>query len=151
MANRVEQSLTDELIPLLQKERYVLLSTIDHQSGAPNSNAISWAFAADKDHVRFAVDNRSRIVENIRKNGSVTLTLIGNETTYAISGDASVKHEKMEDVPLKLAMLEIAVSEVRDVMFYGSKISVEPQYEKTYDEQAAAKLDRQVMEALKNG
>ncbi len=151
MANRVEQSLTDELIPLLQKERYVLLSTIDHESGVPNTNAISWAYAADKDHVRFAVDNRSRIIENIRKNGGVTLTLIGNETTYAVTGDASVEQEKMDGVPLKLAMVEIAIKEVRDVMFYGSKISVEPQYEKTYDEQEAAKLDMQVMEALKNG
>jgi hypothetical protein len=35
------------------------------------------------------------------------------------------------------------------VMFYGSKIAVEPRYEKTYDAEAAGKLDRQVMEALK--
>jgi hypothetical protein len=35
-------------------------------------------------------------------------------------------------------------------MFYGSKISVEPEYEKTYNKIAAEKLDHQVMTALKN-
>ncbi len=34
-------------------------------------------------------------------------------------------------------------------MFYGSKISVNPSYEKTYDPVAAAKLDKQVIEAIK--
>ena len=34
-------------------------------------------------------------------------------------------------------------------MFYGSKIVTEPQYDKTYDKKAAAKLDKQVMEAMK--
>lgn len=34
-------------------------------------------------------------------------------------------------------------------MFYGSKISRDIEYEKTYDKEAAAKLDRQVMEAMK--
>ena len=55
----------------------------------------------------------------------------------------------MEEVPLKLAMVEITIEAVRDVMFYGSRISVEPQYEKTYDKKAAAKLDNQVMTALR--
>lgn len=31
----------------------------------------------------------------------------------------------------------------------SSKISAEPKYEKTYDEKAASKLDKQVLEALK--
>jgi hypothetical protein len=34
-------------------------------------------------------------------------------------------------------------------MFYGSKIVTEPQYDKTYDKNAAARLDTQVMEAMK--
>jgi hypothetical protein len=45
--------------------------------------------------------------------------------------------------------MEVSIKEVRDVMFYGSKLSVEPSYEKTYDAEAAAKLDRQVMDAIK--
>ena len=34
-------------------------------------------------------------------------------------------------------------------MFYGSKITVVPKYDKTYDLEAAKKLDNQVMEAMK--
>lgn len=149
MANQVEQMLSEELFQLLQKERFITIATVDHETSGPNVSAISWVFAPDKRTVRFAVDNRSRIVENIKANPSVVLNVIGNESTYSINGTAQVKVEKLAEVPLKLALIEILIKEVRDVMFYGSKISVEPQYEKTYDQEAAEKLDRQVMEAMK--
>jgi hypothetical protein len=149
MSNKVENQLTDELLPLLQKERYVLISTVDYETGVPNVSAISWVYAPDKGSIRFAVDHRSRNIENLKKNDGITLVLIGNESTYSISGKASVKVEHLEDVPLKLSCVEIKVSEVRDSMFYGAKISQEPEYAKTYDEEAAAKLDRQVMDAMK--
>lgn len=149
MANQVEPMLTEELYEMLQKERFVTVSTVDYETGGPNVSAISWVFAPSKEGVRFAVDNRSRIIENINANSKVVLNVIGNESTYSISGTAIVKVDKMEDVPLKLALVEIQINEVRDVMFYGSKISVEPKYEKTYDKEAADKLDEQVMNAMK--
>lgn len=149
MANQVEAQLTDGIFELLQKERYVTIATIDHENNSPNVNAISWVYAPSRDKVLFAVDNRSRIVQNIKHNFHVTFTLIGNGTTYSISGSAKVKKEQIDDVPLKLALVEVKVDAVRDVMFYGAKISIEPEYEKTYDAQAAAKLDRQVMGGIK--
>lgn len=148
MANEVELKLTEELYNLLQGERFVTIATIDFETGAPNVSAISWVYAPNHETIRFAVDNRSRIVENIKKHSSVVLNLIGNGSTYSIAGEAKIAVEKMEGVPLKLALVEIAIKEVRDVMFYGSKITVEPKYEKTYDAEAAAKLDRQVKEAM---
>ena len=57
--------------------------------------------------------------------------------------------ERLSEVPLKLGLVEFKINEVRDVMFYGSKIVTEPQYDKTYDKKAAAKLDKQVMDAMK--
>jgi flavin reductase (DIM6/NTAB) family NADH-FMN oxidoreductase RutF len=150
MANQVEPKLIQPLYEALQKERFVTLATIDYETGGPNISAISWVYASDEDRILFAVDNRSRIVKNIKNNPLVVMNLIANESTYSIAGKASVIIEKMEGVPLKLALVEILIDEVRDVMFYGSKISVEPKYEKTYDAQAAAKLDKQVMDALKN-
>jgi hypothetical protein len=149
MANKVEQLLTQSLYDCLQKERFVTLATIDHETGGPNLSAISWVFSPDAQHVHLAVDNRSRIVENVKKNPLVVINLFANETTYAISGEANLKIEKLDGLPLKLALIEVAIKEVRDVMFYGSKLSVEPSYEKTYDAEAAAKLDRQVMDAIK--
>lgn len=149
MANQVESSLIKPLFECLQSERFVTLATVDYQTGGPNVSAISWVFAPSNFVIYFAVDNRSRIVENIKKTSLVVLNLIGNESTYSISGKAVMKVEKLEGVPLKLAVFEVQIDEVRDVMFYGSKISVEPKYEKTYDAVAAANLDHQVMEAMK--
>lgn len=147
--NNIETSLIDPLFDHLQQERYVTISTIDHETGAPNVSAISWVFAPDRERVYICVDNRSRIVENIRNHPSSVITLWANETTYAVLGHTHVKIEKLEGVPLKLALLEMRISEVRDVMFYGSKIAQVPTYEKTYDEKAAAKLDQQVLDAMK--
>lgn len=149
MANQVEPKLIKPLYEELQKERFVHLATIDFETGAPNVNAISWILAKDDETVYFAIDNRSRIVQNINNNNNVTVNIIANESTYSISGEAGVKLEKMEGVPLKLALVEVKIKEVRDVMFYGSKIITEPQYDKTYDKDAAARLDKQVMEAMR--
>lgn len=149
MANQVEQKLTKPLFDELQKERFVTIATVDFETGGPNVSAISWVFAKDESTIYFAVDNRSRIVQNINKNEFVVINLIANESTYSIQGKAAVKQEKLNDVPLKLALIQINISEVRDVMFYGSKIVTEPQYDKTYDKEAAARLDKQVMDAMK--
>ena len=149
MANQVEPKLIKPLFDALQQERFVTLATIDYETGGPNVSAISWVLAKDEGIIYFAVDNRSRIVQNIKENKKAVLNLIANESTYSITGDVAVKEEKLEGVPLKLALLELSIHEVRDVMFYGSKIVTEPQYDKTYDKNAAARLDKQVMDAMK--
>ncbi|MBO9130308.1 pyridoxamine 5'-phosphate oxidase family protein [Bacillus sp. 165] len=149
MANVVEPKLTDDLVQALQEERLVTIATIDHETGSPNVSVISWVYAISEDTVRLAVDQRSRIVANIRSNSSIVLTVMADESVYSISGVASIRAERLEGVPLKLSLVEIKVKEVRDVMFYGSKIAVEPKYEKTYDPRAAAKLDNQVLQAIK--
>ncbi|MGD6818404.1 pyridoxamine 5'-phosphate oxidase family protein [Metabacillus sp. 113a] len=149
MANKVENQLIDPLFNALQKERFVTIATIDQETGAPNVNAISWVLAPDRQRIYFALDTRSRILENIHKHPAAVINLLANESAYSIIGNAHVKQEKLENVPLKLALVELEISEVRDVMFYGSRISAEPQYAKTYDEKAAARLDQQVMDAMK--
>lgn len=150
MANQVEPKLIKALYDELQKERFVTIATVDFETGGPNVSAISWVLAKNEETIYFAVDNRSRIIQNLTNNNKVVLNVIANESTYSIAGNASVKAEKLDGVPLKLALVEINISEVRDVMFYGSKIVSEPQYDKTYDKAAAARLDKQVMEAMKN-
>ncbi|MDF1506732.1 pyridoxamine 5'-phosphate oxidase family protein [Robertmurraya sp. DFI.2.37] len=149
MANQVEPILITPLLDELKKERFVTIATVDYETGGPNVNAISWIYAKDEKTIFFAVDNRSRIVQNIQENNQVVLNVIVNESTYSISGEATLEAELMENVPLKLALVKINVLEVRDVMFYGSKIIVEPQYDKTYDQEAALHLDRQVMDEMK--
>lgn len=149
MANRNEQYLVPDLFEALQKEKMAFLSTVDADTGAPFMNAISWVFAVDETTLRIAVESKSKILNNIKKTPLVSLAVFAGESTYTISGKARVAQERLKEIPLKASMIEIAISQVRDVMFYGSKIAVEPIYEKTYDLQAAEKLDQQVMKALK--
>ncbi len=143
------QQLNDHLFTAFQKESLVLLGTIDSENGSPSVGAISWIIAPDHTHMRFAVDNRSRIVANVKKNEYVTVTTFANNTVFTIYGRAQVLVDELAEVPLKLACVQINVETVRDAMFYGSRISVEPEYEKTYDKRAAEKLDGQVFAAMK--
>jgi uncharacterized pyridoxamine 5'-phosphate oxidase family protein len=149
VANQVEPRLLKPLYDELQKERFVTLATIDYETGGPNVSAVSWVLAKDEETIYIAVDNRSRILENINNNSQVVINIIANESTYSISGNAKLKQERLQDVPLKLGLVEVNIKEVRDVMFYGSKIVTEVQYDKTYDKNAAEKLDRQVMDAMR--
>ncbi|MDR7236143.1 pyridoxamine 5'-phosphate oxidase family protein [Neobacillus drentensis] len=149
MVNQVEPKLIKPLYDELQKERFVTLATVDYETGGPNISAISWVLAKDESTIYFAVDNRSRILANLGKNNQVVINLIANESTYSIQGLAQVKEERLKDVPLKLALIEVSITAVRDVMFYGSKIVSDVQYDKTYDKNAAQKLDKQVMEAMR--
>ncbi|SEN31227.1 Pyridoxamine 5'-phosphate oxidase [Mesobacillus persicus] len=149
MANEVEPHLIKELFDELQKERFVTLATVDHVSGGPNVSAISWLLAKDEQTILFAVDNRSRIIKNISGNPFVAITLVANESTYSIQGKAHIQSERIADIPLNLALVELKIDEVRDVMFYGSKIITEPVYDKTYDPAAATRLDNQVMNAIR--
>jgi hypothetical protein len=149
MANQVEKKLIKPLFDELQKERFVILATVNFETSSPDVNAISWVLAKDETTIYFAVDNRSRIIQNINQNHIAVINIIANESTYSIKGETTVKQEKLNDVPLKLALVEMKINEVRDVMFYGSEIIQEPQYDKTYDREAALKLDKKVMEAMK--
>ncbi|MGD6803527.1 hypothetical protein FZC79_02290 [Rossellomorea vietnamensis] len=147
--NRIETKLIPALFEELQNEKLISVSTVDHETGGPNLSAISWVYAESEESILFVVDSRSRIIKNVEGNPRVVLNIIANESSYAISGKAKMKTEKLLNVPLNLSLISLEIEEVRDVMFYGSRISVEPQYEKTYDKEAAGRLDRQVIEAMK--
>lgn len=149
MAEVVAEALTDQLHNKLRKEQFVLLSTIDSETGGPWVSAVSWVYAPDPGRIRLAVGHRSRIVANVEANPRVVLTVVGPDSTYAVYGRAQVVEKPMEGVVIKLARIDVTVEEVRNAMFYGAKIVQEPAYEKTYDKEAAAKLDRQVLSALR--
>jgi hypothetical protein len=142
-------ALSEPLFTALQKDSLVLLSTIDAETGAPSTTAVSWVYATEPDRLRFAIDQRSRIVTNIRKNALVNVTVFAEGSVHAIYGSAKIIVDALEAVPFKLTCIDIVISAVRDAMFYGSRISATPEYEKTYDKRAAEKLDGQVFDAMK--
>ena len=144
-----ETQLSPDLMRELSSEKLVLLTTIDAESGGPVTSAISWVYAPNEKTVRFAVDARSRIAGNVRAHPKVNVAAFSGGTVKAVYGSAKIVQEKMEGVPFALVCIDIEVEAVRDAMFYGAKITVEPQYEKTYDKRAAEKLDNQVFAAMK--
>jgi hypothetical protein len=147
--NEVVTSLNEKLYSELQHEKLVLLHTIDSESGAPTSSAISWVLAPHPETIRFAVDQRSRLVANLKANNKVSLTIFANNTVNIVYGNATVVVDELAEVPFKLTCVDIHIESIRDGMFYGSRISVEPAYEKTYDKRAAEKLDAEVFAAMK--
>ncbi|PRO64759.1 pyridoxamine 5'-phosphate oxidase family protein [Alkalicoccus urumqiensis] len=149
MGNRLETSLTEDLLHALQEEHYVTIATVDAEKGGPSVSAVSWIYASDEKTLRLAVDQKSRMIRNVSEEPQAAVTVIAEGSTYTISGRVKVKKESLEKVPLKLSLLEMGIQEVKDVMFYGARLTNEPKFEKTYDEEAAVKLDNQVMEALK--
>lgn len=141
-------TLPEQLFSVLQKEKFLLLSTVDYETGAPSVNAISWVYAKDPNTIRFAVDQRSRIVTSIQHQPLVNLTYIGSGSVHAITGSAKFVTDALDGVPFKLACVDVTITLVRDAMFYGSRITNQPEYEKTYDKRAADKLDGQVFDAM---
>ncbi len=142
-------SLPETMFDQLQHENFVLLHTVDAESGGPTSSAISWIYAVDRGKLRFALDGRSRLIANLQACPEVSITLFGGGSVHAVYGRASVVASKLEGVPFPLACIDIEVSAVRDTMFYGARLSVQPEYEKTYDKRAADRLDGQVFEAMR--
>ncbi|WP_166243777.1 pyridoxamine 5'-phosphate oxidase family protein [Paenibacillus turpanensis] len=140
--------LNEALLEALKGETLVLLGTVDAESNGPSVSAISWMTAVDFRLLRFAVDARSRIVGNVKQNPKVSVTLFAGESVHTVYGTANVISDSLADVPFPLACVDIRVESVRDAMFYGAKIAVEPKYEKTYDKRAAEKLDNQVFSAM---
>lgn len=142
-------ALSDQHLSQLQQEKLVMLATIDAESGSPSVSAISWVYPGSATTIRFAIDQRSRIVANVKKNPQVTLSFFADGKLNAVYGAASVVTDVLEGVPFKLTCFDVQVEAIRDAMFYGSRITVEPEYEKTYDKRAAEKLDGQVFAAMK--
>lgn len=145
----IVHELSEPIYSRFQKEKFVLLNTVDAETDGPSSKAISWIYAVNPRLLRFAVDQHSRIIDNIKRNPRAAITLFASGSVYTISGKASIVREVMEEVPINLSCIELNIDMVKDAMFDGARISVEPEYEKTYDKRAAEKLDNQVLAAMK--
>ncbi|UFJ41395.1 pyridoxamine 5'-phosphate oxidase family protein [Brevibacillus humidisoli] len=140
--------LSPQLIEALQGQTVVFVNVIEPESKKVYTSALSWVFATDDKTIRFAIDTKSEMVAILEKDPKITLSFIADESAYAVYGNATVKVRKTEDLTLKMALLEVAVEEVRNIMFYGGKIVQEPSFIKTYNADLAKKLDNEMKEAL---
>lgn len=122
MSEAVAQ-LNESLLSMLQSETFVLLNTVDAESGGPTSTAISWIYAVSPSVVRLAVDHRSRLVNNMKVNPLVTITVFGEGTVHAINGRAAVRQDPLQDVPFKMCCFDVEIEAVRNALFMALRLN----------------------------
>jgi predicted pyridoxine 5'-phosphate oxidase superfamily flavin-nucleotide-binding protein len=151
MSNGAETrtTLSPELHAFLQGPQLVLVTTLDAESKWPTNNLITWVFAADDATLRLAADAKGRVMGNIRADERVLLTVMTAGACHTIEGTARVVAEELQGLSLKMACAQVQIRAVRDVTFWGGKITAEPQYEVTYDKALKEKLDSGVFAGMR--
>ncbi|MFZ5817925.1 MAG: pyridoxamine 5'-phosphate oxidase family protein [Bacillota bacterium] len=148
MGNETPTQLSPELVAFLQGPQLVLVTTLDAQTRWPTNNLITWVAAKDSQTLRLAADAKGRVMGNIRADERVLLTVMAHGGCHTIEGTGRVISEEIEGVSLKLAVAEVKVQAVRDVTFWGGRITANPEYDVTYDKGLKEKLDAGVFAAL---
>ncbi len=148
MKKIVATELSPAMVEYLQGKAIVFLQVVDPSTQSIYSSALSWVYATSKSTIHFAIDSKSKLIEIFEQQPKVTLNFIGCESAYAISGRVKLKERKAGDVSIHLAILEIKVEEVRDIIFYGGKVVSDPAFIKTYNQKLIEKLDREVYQAI---
>lgn len=139
--------LPPEIVSMLQGEKIVSLVTTNAETGAPQLTVVSWVKANQEGTViKIAVGHKGSTVNNVQKNANVILGTIGPETCYSITGKATISD--IVDGTMKYRVITVNVQSVEDVIFYGGKVTAEPEYIKTYDADLAKKLDAEVEDLL---
>ncbi|MCA1030284.1 pyridoxamine 5'-phosphate oxidase [Bacillus timonensis] len=148
MSKNAATELSKELIELLQGEKIVSLITMDETTKEPNLSIVSWLVAHSNGKViKFALGHKGTSVNNILANPKITLGVTGAGSCYSIKGNASISD--VIEKTMKYRVVTVDIKEVEDVIFYGGKVTVEPEYVKTYNEDLAKKLDEEVYGMLK--
>ncbi|AJY74536.1 pyridoxamine 5'-phosphate oxidase family protein [Paenibacillus beijingensis] len=148
--SKLTTELTAGMRSELQGQNIVLLNVVNKENGDLFSTALSWVYAVGPKTVRFAIDAKSDFVRILKEDPKLVLNFISHETVYSIKGNAVVKVAKTEDLTLKMALLEVDVKEIRDIIFYGGKIVAQPAFVKTYKAELIKKLDDEMKNALIN-
>lgn len=148
-ANQAPAALSPELVAFLQEPRLVLVTTVDAETGWPTNNLITWTYAKDGETLFLAADARGRVIRNIRANERVLLTFMAEGACHAVEGTAQVVLEDVPGVSLKLAVARVRVRAVRNITFWGGRITALPAYDVTYDKALKEKLDGAVFAAMR--
>ena len=140
--------LNSELINLLQGEKIISLITNDVKTAQPDLAMISWVVAnSEGDRINFAIGHNASSARNIQNDPNVILGVIGAGSCFAIKGNGKVS--EIIEGTIKMRIVSVEIESVEDVMFYGGKVTTEPEYEKTYNKELAEKLDNEVYGVLR--
>ncbi|SCW33492.1 hypothetical protein SAMN04487970_100393 [Paenibacillus tianmuensis] len=146
--SKVIAELSPEMVQQLQGQNIVFLNIVNRETGDIYSTCLSWVYAVSPTAIRFAIDAKSDFVQILQQDPRLIMNFIVQETVFSVKGKAAVKVAKTEGLTLKMALIEVTVEEIRDIMFYGGKIVTQPAFVKTYKEDLIKKLDDEMRTAL---
>jgi len=118
MSSRVTNELPASLANALKLGSPALLLTIG-EDGFP-STAYTWIVATNSSVIRFGADHGSATLTNLEREGRASLQIIGqNNLTFLVKGTTSPIKPQIEAAPFKIAMMSLAVVEVKDQSWPG--------------------------------
>ncbi|MEW9672075.1 pyridoxamine 5'-phosphate oxidase family protein [Ammoniphilus sp. 3BR4] len=141
-------TLSQEVVGQLQGEKLLFIIS-SNTSGETYTTAISWLAAVNESLIRFAISPKSPLLANIKELPEVEIIVIIPGNVLSVRGTAKVNEELITDLPFPMSCVEVEVSRVDDIMFYGGLVTEEPRYEKTYPADLSKKLDTAIYRSLR--
>lgn len=135
MSPRVTPDLPERLVAALRDGGTALLLTTG-ADGYPAS-AFTWVVAIDAATVRFGADLGTATLANLQRDGRGALQIIAEgNLVYLIKGEVRLARPRLEAAPMKVALMQMAVREVKDQSWQG--VTVLPlRYDWAPDQRAA--------------
>lgn len=147
MASKATFELTTSQQQLLNDMPLTFLVCFDDAKRWPITHAISWIQALDSVTLRLALTRNSHLVTILSAEKTAGLIFIEGGQAYHILLSSVAEFEPTVKPNLHLRFFEGHIEEVRNISFYGASFT-QPEITKTYDPEAAEKLDREVKGSL---
>lgn len=147
MANKAVFELSKSQQDTLNDMPLAFLITFDELKRWPITHAISWVQAPDEKTVRFTLTKNSHLVTLLANERTASLIFIEGGQAYSVALSHVSEFEPSVKPGLHLRFFEGDVEEVRNISFYGATFG-QPEIVKTYDVEAANRLDREVKKSL---
>lgn len=116
----VASELPDDVFDYLNSGALGIVMTVG-EDGYP-TDAFSWVAATDKKRVRFGVDQGSKTINNLNRDGRAALQIIGPDNmVFLIKGECvQVKESLVAARPLEIALWEMQLVGARDQSWPGA-------------------------------
>lgn len=123
MTSRVTTDLPDALLNLLKEGSPALLLTLG-TDGFP-ATAFTWTVALNPTTLRFGTDLGTATLANLERERRASLQIIGEgNLVFLIKGAARQVKPRMDAAPMKIALMQLEVQEVKDQSWPG--VSLRP-------------------------
>lgn len=109
----IGRELPEKLMAFLKGGECTVIATAT-ATGELYTAIMTWVVAKDSKRVRVAMEQKGKVLANVRENPRVALEVLGNDLNMAVRGSARVIKERMEAAPFPCTIVELEVEEVSD-------------------------------------